>query len=168
MEEIRLLIDKLEKMIRTSKKFLGSSIVNTKEFLTLISKLRTVIDKNFVSIDEINKLKRELEEKEKQLQILTNDILNNNEIVMQAYEYANKIKNQANEEAQNMIDEAEKYVYKIMSNFEEELKKLLNFVANTKKNIELNLEANKVGVKKIESPEPSARAELKKVNIKVK
>ncbi len=167
MEEIRLLIDKLEKMLRTSKKIFGSSIVNTKEFLALISKLRTTIDKNFVSIDEVNKLRRELEEKEKQLQLLTNDILNNNEIVMQAYEYANKIKNQANEEAQNIIDEAEKYVYKVMSNFEEELKKLLTFVTNTKKNIELNLEANKVGVKKIENPEP-VRAELKKVNIKVK
>jgi len=129
--------------------------------------LRTTIDKNFVSIDEVNKLRRELEEKEKQLQLLTNDILNNNEIVMQAYEYANKIKNQANEEAQNIIDEAEKYVYKIMINFEEELKKLLNFVANTKKNIELNLEANKVGVKKVENTE-STRSELKKVNIKVK
>ncbi|MCX7870641.1 MAG: DivIVA domain-containing protein [bacterium] len=167
MEEIRLLLDKLEKMLRTSKKFFGSSIINTKEFLSLISKLRTTIDKNFVSIDEVNKLRRELEEKEKQLQLLTNDILNNNEIVMQAYEYANKIKNQANEEAQNIIDEAEKYVYKIMINFEEELKKLLNFVANTKKNIELNLEANKVGVKKVENTE-STRSELKKVNIKVK
>ncbi|MGB9638017.1 MAG: hypothetical protein ACP5RD_03740 [bacterium] len=167
MEEIRLLIDKLEKMIRTSKKFFGSSLVNTKEFLTLISKLRTVIDKNFVSIDEVNKLRRELEEKERQLQILSNDILNNNEIVMQAYEYANKIKNQANEEAQNMIDEAEKYIYKIMTNFEEELKKLLNFVANTKKNIELNLESSKVGVKRLDNPE-TTKSELKKVNIKIK
>lgn len=167
MEEIRLLIDKLEKMIRTSKKIMGSSIVNTKEFLALISKLRTVIDKNFVSIDEVNKLRRDLEEKERQLQILSNDILNNNEIVMQAYEYANKIRNQANEEAQNMIDEAEKYIYKIMTNFEEELKKLLNFVANTKKNIELNLESSKVGVKRIESPDPT-KSELKKVNIKIK
>jgi cell division septum initiation protein DivIVA len=167
MEEIRLLIDKLEKMIRTSKKFFGSSLVNTKEFLTLISKLRTVIDKNFVSIDEVNKLRRELEEKERQLQILSNDILNNNEIVMQAYEYANKIKNQANEEAQNMIDEAEKYIYKIMTNFEEELKKLLNFVANTKKNIELNLESSKVGVKRLDNPETN-KSELKKVNIKIK
>jgi F0F1-type ATP synthase membrane subunit b/b' len=86
---------------------------------------------------------------------------------MQAYEYANKIKAQANEEAQNMIDEAEKYIYKIITNFEEELKKILNFISNSKKNIELNLEANKVGVKKVESPE-SVKAELKKVNIKIK
>jgi F0F1-type ATP synthase membrane subunit b/b' len=86
---------------------------------------------------------------------------------MQAYEYANKIKAQANEEAQNMIDEAEKYIYKIITNFEEELKKILNFISNSKKNIELNLEANKVGVKKVENPE-SVKAELKKVNIKIK
>ncbi len=167
MEEIRLLLDKLEKMIRTSKKIFGSSVVNTRETLSLITKLRTAIDKNFVSIDEVNRLRRELEEKEKKLEVLTNDILNNNEIVMQAYEYANKIKAQANEEAQNMIDEAEKYVYKIITNFEEELKKILNFIANSKKNIELNLEANKVGVKKVENPE-SVKAELKKVNIKIK
>jgi len=167
MEEIRLLLDKLEKMIRTSKKIFGSSVVNTKEILSLITKLRTAIDKNFVSIDEVNRLRREIEEKEKKLEVLTNDILNNNEIVMQAYEYANKIKAQANEEAQNMIDEAEKYVYKIITNFEEELKKILNFISNSKKNIELNLEANKVGVKKVENPE-SVKAELKKVNIKIK
>jgi cell division septum initiation protein DivIVA len=167
MEEIRLLLDKLEKMIRSSKKIFGSSVVNTKETLSLITKLRTAIDKNFVSIDEVNRLRRELEEKEKKLEVLTNDILNNNEIVMQAYEYANKIKAQANEEAQNMIDEAEKYVYKIITNFEEELKKILNFIANSKKNIELNLEANKVGVKKVESPE-NVKSELKKVNIKIK
>jgi len=167
MEEIRLLLDKLEKMIRTSKKIFGSSVVNTRETLSLITKLRTAIDKNFVSIDEVNRLRRELEEKEKKLEVLTNDILNNNEIVMQAYEYANKIKAQANEEAQNMIDEAEKYVYKIITNFEEELKKILNFISNSKKNIELNLEANKVGVKKVENPE-SVKAELKKVNIKIK
>jgi cell division septum initiation protein DivIVA len=167
MEEIRLLLDKLEKMIRSSKKIFGSSVVNTKETLSLITKLRTAIDKNFVSIDEINRLRRELEEKEKKLEVLTNDILNNNEIVMQAYEYANKIKAQANEEAQNMIDEAEKYIYKVITNFEEELKKILNFIANSKKNIELNLEANKVGVKKVESPE-NVKAELKKVNIKIK
>jgi len=167
MEEIRLLLDKLEKMIRSSKKIFGSSVVNTKETLSLITKLRTAIDKNFVSINELNRLRRELEEKEKKLEVLTNDILNNNEIVMQAYEYANKIKAQANEEAQNMIDEAEKYVYKIITNFEEELKKILNFIANSKKNIELNLEANKVGVKKVENPE-SVKAELKKVNIKIK
>jgi len=167
MEEIRLLLDKLEKMIRTSKKIFGSSVVNTRETLSLITKLRTAIDKNFVSIDEVNRLRRELEEKEKKLEVLTNDILNNNEIVMQAYEYANKIKAQANEEAQNMIDEAEKYVYKIITNFEEELKKILNFIANSKKNIELNLEANKVGVKKVENPE-NVKSELKKVNIKMK
>jgi cell division septum initiation protein DivIVA len=167
MEEIRLLLDKLEKMIRSSKKIFGSSVVNTRETLSLITKLRTAIDKNFVSIDEVNRLRRELEEKEKKLEVLTNDILNNNEIVMQAYEYANKIKAQANEEAQNMIDEAEKYVYKIITNFEEELKKILNFIANSKKNIELNLEANKVGVKKVESPD-NVKAELKKVNIKIK
>jgi cell division septum initiation protein DivIVA len=167
MEEIRLLLDKLEKMIRSSKKIFGSSVVNTKETLSLITKLRTAIDKNFVSIDEVNRLRRELEEKEKKLEVLTNDILNNNEIVMQAYEYANKIKAQANEEAQNMIDEAEKYIYKVITNFEEELKKILNFIANSKKNIELNLEANKVGVKKVESPE-NVKAELKKVNIKIK
>jgi len=167
MEEIRLLLDKLEKMIRTSKKIFGSSVVNTKEILSLITKLRTAIDKNFVSIDEVNRLRREIEEKEKKLEVLTNDILNNNEIVMQAYEYANKIKAQANEEAQNMIDEAEKYVYKIITNFEEELKKILNFIANSKKNIELNLEANKVGVKKVENPE-NVKSELKKVNIKIK
>jgi cell division septum initiation protein DivIVA len=167
MEEIRLLLDKLEKMIRSSKKIFGSSVVNTKETLSLITKLRTAIDKNFVSIDEVNRLRRELEEKEKKLEVLTNDILNNNEIVMQAYEYANKIKAQANEEAQNMIDEAEKYIYKVITNFEEELKKILNFIVNSKKNIELNLEANKVGVKKVESPE-NVKAELKKVNIKIK
>ncbi len=167
MEEIRLLLDKLEKMIRTSKKIFGSSVVNTRETLSLITKLRTAIDKNFVSIDEVNRLRRELEEKEKKLEVLTNDILNNNEIVMQAYEYANKIKAQANEEAQNMIDEAEKYVYKIITNFEEELKKILNFISNSKKNIELNLEANKVGVKKVENPE-NVKSELKKVNIKIK
>jgi cell division septum initiation protein DivIVA len=167
MEEIRLLLDKLEKMIRNSKKIFGSSVVNTKEILSLITKLRTAIDKNFVSIDEVNRLRRELEEKEKKLEVLTNDILNNNEIVMQAYEYANKIRTQANEEAQNMIDEAEKYIYKIITNFEEELKKILNFIANSKKNIELNLEANKVGVKKVESPE-NVKSELKKVNIKIK
>jgi cell division septum initiation protein DivIVA len=167
MEEIRLLLDKLEKMIRSSKKIFGSSVVNTKETLSLITKLRTTIDKNFISIDEVNRLRRELEEKEKKLEVLTNDILNNNEIVMQAYEYANKIKAQANEEAQNMIDEAEKYIYKIITNFEEELKKILNFISNSKKNIELNLEANKVGVKKVENPE-SVKAELKKVNIKIK
>jgi cell division septum initiation protein DivIVA len=167
MEEIRLLLDKLEKMIRSSKKIFGSSVVNTKETLSLITKLRTAIDKNFVSIDEVNRLRRELEEKEKKLEVLTNDILNNNEIVMQAYEYANKIKAQANEEAQNMIDEAEKYVYKIITNFEEELKKILNFIANSKKNIELNLEANKVGVKKVEASD-NVKAELKKVNIKIK
>ena len=125
MEEIRLLLDKLEKMIRSSKKIFGYSVINTKEILSLITKLRTVIDKNFVSIDEVNRLRRELEEREKKLEVLTNDILNNNEIVMQAYEYANKIKAQANEEAQNMIDEAEKYIYKIITNFEEELKNLL-------------------------------------------
>ena len=85
MEEIRLLLDKLEKMIRTSKKIFGSSVVNTKEILSLITKLRTAIDKNFVSIDEVNRLRRELEEREKKLEVLTNDILNNNEIVMQAY-----------------------------------------------------------------------------------
>ena len=167
MEEIRLLLDKLEKMIRSSKKIFGSSVVNTRETLSLVTKLRTAIDKNFVSIDEVNRLRREIEEKEKKLEVLTNDILNNNEIVMQAYEYANKIKAQANEEAQNMIDEAEKYVYKIITNFEEELKKILNFISNSKKNIELNLEANKVGVKKVENPE-SVKAELKKVNIKIK
>jgi len=167
MEEIRLLLDKLEKVIRSSKKIFGYSVINTKEVLSLITKLRTVIDKNFVSIDEVNRLRRELEEREKKLEVLTNDILNNNEIVMQAYEYANKIKAQANEEAQNMIDEAEKYVYKIITNFEEELKKILNFIANSKKNIELNLEANKVGVKKVESPE-NVKSELKKVNIKIK
>jgi cell division septum initiation protein DivIVA len=167
MEEIRLLLDKLEKMIRTSKKIFGSSVVNTRETLSLITKLRTAIDKNFVSIDEVNRLRRELEEKEKKLEVLTNDILNNNEIVMQAYEYANKIKAQANEEAQNMIDEAEKYVYKIITNFEEELKKILNFISNSKKNIELNLEANKVGVKKVENPD-NVKSELKKVNIKIK
>jgi cell division septum initiation protein DivIVA len=167
MEEIRLLLDKLEKMIRTSKKIFGSSVVNTREILSLITKLRTAIDKNFVSIDEVNRLRRELEEKEKKLEVLTNDILNNNEIVMQAYEYANKIKAQANEEAQNMIDEAEKYVYKIITNFEEELKKILNFISNSKKNIELNLEANKVGVKKVENPD-NVKSELKKVNIKIK
>jgi cell division septum initiation protein DivIVA len=167
MEEIRLLLDKLEKMIRNSKKIFGSSVVNTKETLSLITKLRTAIDKNFVSIDEVNRLRRELEEKEKKLEVLTNDILNNNEIVMQAYEYANKIKAQANEEAQNMIDEAEKYIYKVITNFEEELKKILNFIANSKKNIELNLEANKVGVKKVEASD-NVKAELKKVNIKIK
>jgi cell division septum initiation protein DivIVA len=136
----------LEKMIRSSKKIFGSSVVNTKETLSLITKLRTAIDKNFVSIDEVNRLRKELEEREKKLEVLTNDILNNNEIVMQAYEYANKIKAQANEEAQNMIDEAEKYIYKIITNFEEELKKILNFIVN---------------------PE-SVKAELKKVNIKIK
>jgi len=167
MEEIRLLIDKLEKIIRSSKKIFGSSVVNTKEILSLITRLRTTIDKNFVSIDEVNKLRRELEEKEKKLEVLTNDILNNNEIVMQAYEYANKIKAQANEEAQNMIDEAEKYIYKVITNFEEELKKILSFISNSKKNIELNLEASKVGVKKVESPE-NVKSELKKVNIKIK
>jgi cell division septum initiation protein DivIVA len=167
MEEIRLLLDKLEKMIRSSKKIFGSSIVNTKETLSLVTKLRTTIDKNFISIDEVNRLRRELEEKEKKLEVLTNDILNNNEIVMQAYEYANKIKAQANEEAQNMIDEAEKYIYKVITNFEEELKKILNFIANSKKNIELNLEANKVGVKKVENPD-NVKSELKKVNIKIK
>ena len=66
-----------------------------------------------------------------------------------------------------MIDEAEKYVYKIITNFEEELKKILNFISNSKKNIELNLEANKVGVKKVESPE-NVKSELKKVDIKIK
>jgi cell division septum initiation protein DivIVA len=167
MEEIRLLLDKLEKMIRSSKKIFGSSVVNTKETLSLITKLRTAIDKNFVSIDEVNRLRRELQEKEKKLEVLNNDILNNNEIITQAYEYANKIKAQANEEAQNMIDEAEKYIYKVITNFEEELKKILNFIVNSKKNIELNLEASKVGVKKVESPD-NVKAELKKVNIKIK
>ena len=167
MEEVRILLDKLEKIVRGSKKVFGYSLINNKEILNVISKLRTSIDKNFVSTDELNKLRRELEEKERQIQMLTNDILNNNDIVIKAYEYANKIKVQADEEAQNIVDEAEKYVYKIMTNFEEELKKLLTFVANTKKNIELNLEASKVGVKKIETTDNN-KSELKKVNIKIK
>jgi hypothetical protein len=63
MEEIRLLLDKLEKMIRSSRKIFGSSVVNTKETLSLITKLRTAIDKNFVSIDEVNRLRKRIRRK---------------------------------------------------------------------------------------------------------
>ncbi|MEN3014594.1 MAG: hypothetical protein ABDH21_00815 [bacterium] len=163
MENLYRLLDKLEANMRKNKIF-GMSIIKHKENLTIINKIRQILMESYTPSEELIKLRKELEIKERELNNLKNNLIENEEIVKMAYVRAQEIEKQAKEEAQELITGAEKYAFKILDHFEEELKRLITTVQNSKKNLEseINLETNKVGVKKVEN-----NKEIKKVNIRV-
>ncbi len=163
MENLYILLNKLESLMK--KKVFGLSIVKTKEALSIINKIRQILTEGYTPIEEVTKLRKELETTRIELNNLKSNLVENEEIVKMARSKAQEIETYAKEEAQLIISEAEKYAIKVLSHFEEELKKLLSIVQNSKKNLEaeIQLETNKVGAKKIETNQ-----ELKKVNIKLK
>jgi len=164
MENLYKLLDKLESNLRKSKIF-GFSIIKQKENLALINRIRQVLSESFTPSEEIIKLRKELEAKELELNNLKNNIVENDEIVKIAYTRAQEIERQAKEEARELIISTEKYTIKVLEHFEEELKKLISNVQNSRKSLEseIQMESNKIGAKKIENNQ-----ELKKVNIKLK
>lgn len=164
MENLHRLIDKLEANLRRSKIF-GLSIIKTKENISIINKIRQVLAESYTPAEEVNRLRKELEKKEIELNNIKNGIIQNDEIVKMAHQKALEIESQAKEEAQMLINSAEKYVIKVLQQFEEELKRLLATVQESRKNLEAEMqtEINKVGAKKIEPNQ-----EIKKVNIKLK
>lgn len=163
MENLYILLNKLEALMK--KKVFSLSIVKTKEALLIINKIRQILTESYTPIEEVTKLRKELETTKIELNNLKSNLIENEEIVKIAKSKAQEIEAYAKEEAQLIINEAEKYAIKVLSHFEEELKKLLSVVQNSKKNLEseIQLETNKVGAKKIETNQ-----ELKKVNIKLK
>ncbi len=164
MENLLRLLDKLESNLRKNK-FFGVSIIKFKDNQLIINKIRQIIMDSYTPTEEVTKLRKELERKEKELNELKNNLVENEEIVKLAYQKAQQIENQAKEEALSLINDADKYVIKILSQFEEELKKIIANVQNSRKNLEneIQLENSKVGLKKAE-----VNQELKKVNIKIK
>lgn len=167
MENLFRLLDKLETNLRKRKIF-GFSFIKYKENQGIINKIRQILAEGFIPLEEINKLRKELEIKEKELRDLKNNLVENEEVVKIAYQRAQEIKKAAEEEANLLINDAEKYVFRILEYFEEELKKIISNIQNSKKSLEseIQLESNKVGLRKIEKMENSQ--ELKKVNIKLK
>ncbi|MCS7243274.1 MAG: hypothetical protein RMJ36_00855 [Candidatus Calescibacterium sp.] len=162
MENLYRLIDKLEANLRRSRLF-GLSFVKSKESISIINKIRQILAESYTPTEELIRLRKELESKERELNDIKNNIIENEEIVKMAYLKAQEIEKNAKEEAQILINNAEKYALRVLDHFEEELKKLVSTVQQSKKNIETEIQAetNKVGAKK-------ADQELKKVNIKIK
>lgn len=167
MENLHRLIDKLEANLKKTKMF-GISFVKYKDNQSIINKIRQILMESYVPIEEITKLRRELEIKERELNNLKNGILENDSIVKEAYQKAQEIQAIAKEEANLLINDAEKYVIKLLERFEDELKKIITNIQNSKKSLEteMQMESNKIGLKKIEKMETNQ--ELKRVNIKLK
>jgi cell division septum initiation protein DivIVA len=164
------MLDKLETNIRRSK-FLGLSMVKTKEALSIINKIRQILSESFTSFEEVNKLRKQLEEKELELNNLKNNLVDNEEVVKLAYQKAQEIEKYAKEEAEAIINEAEGYAIKVVSQFEEELKKLLTAVQNSKRNLEIEKQDREAKAAKnlqsLNSSKFGESQELKRVNIKI-
>ncbi|MFN3478309.1 MAG: hypothetical protein ACK4ZM_02945 [bacterium] len=167
MENLHRLIDKLETNLRKNKMF-GISLVKYKDNQNIINKIRQILMENYVPMEEIAKLRKEIEMKERELNNLKNNVIENEEIVKIAHQRAQEIEKMAKEEANLLINDAEKYVIRLLENFEEELKKIIASIQNSRKSLEteIQMENNKVGLKKVEKIE--SNQELKKVNIKLK